>query len=673
MSRRGFALAVTVFGVIMLAVAGMLDIEGLFPWVIPAAVALVVGGLLTWRVPRNMVGWLIFIFSSGSAFVIAVLTIAAGISDPVRAGWLDAIGNTVSTASVMALPVALLRFPDGESLTRRWRVVEWIALSAAVTGAVASFLNGGWGGDVEQALGTAPFREATAQFGDVLSSTFYALMLVSMVMASVSLIVRFRRSQGEERLKIKWLAYSGGFLLISFVVVVASGDWQVSLASGWQSLLIASAFASIPAAIGIAILQYRLYDIDVVISRTVVLAVLAGFITLVYALVVVGVGQLIGGDSDGLVLPIVATAIVALAFEPVRLHAQRWANRLVYGRRASPYEVLSDLTQRLSHGEQGEGILGRMAARLGDGTGAERATIWLGSGDPMTIGATWPDNADPGRDVDLGAPYVFVVTHDGVTVGAFEVVKPRGTALSSAERSLIADLAGSAGAVLGYQRLNDSLQARAKELAESRVRLVEAQDTERRRLERDLHDGAQQHIVALKVKVGLARTMAAKNGAQDLEALLTGLADEAQAALDEVRVLAKGLYPPVLESDGLGAAISSLASSAPVEVLFSRDGIGRYHRDIEAAIYFDISEAVTNAVKHATGPIRVELQDTGDVLSFTVTDAGPGFDLVTADRGSGLQNLKDRIDAVGGEIEISSLPGATTTVRGSVPLQSATV
>jgi signal transduction histidine kinase len=418
-----------------------------------------------------------------------------------------------------------------------------------------------------------------------------------------------------------------------------------------------------------AVLQYRLYDIDLVISRTVVLAILAGFITVVYALIVVGIGSMLRRRTDGIALQIAATAIVAVAFEPVRHLAQRWANRLVYGTRASPYEVLSDLTERLSNAEQGQGILERMAARIGDGTGAERAAVWLGDGRSMEPGACWPESEDPGSIVDLDADNVFPVTHDGVVVGAFEVVKPRGTGLSSAERSLISDLAGSAGAVLGYRRLNDSLHAKARELSESRVRLVEAQDTERRRLERDLHDGAQQLIVALKVKIGLARAMATQHGASDIEMMLAGLGEEANEALEEVRSLAKGIYPPVLESDGLGSAISALASGAPVHVVVERDGIARYGRDIEAAVYFDISEAVTNAVKHGAAPIRVALSDTGSRLLFSVTDSGPGFDVSSANGGSGLQNLRDRIDAVGGELEIVSVEGKGTVVTGVIPLQ----
>jgi signal transduction histidine kinase len=673
MSRRVVSITLTSIASVALVVAFMIDATRLWPWVIPTASALVVGAVLTYKIPSNRVGWLLMVFGVGAGITGMFQVVAFEIRDPLIAGWFDAVGYSINTAAVVySLTAILLRFPDGRLLNSRWRWAERLAIVTATVGGVAALLNGGWGGDSSQAAAPSPLAEVTAPVGDVLSAVFYVAMGAAFIVSATSVIVRYRRSRSDARLQMKWLTYSGVFMFLLFagtgLSTATTGDLQLAL-EGWLAWMAAVAFAFIPVAIAIAIMRYRLYDIDLVISRTVVLALLAGFITAVYAVVVVFLGGLIGSESDGLLLPIVATAVVAVAFEPVRHTAQRWANRLVYGRRATPYEVLSDLTSRLSQGEQGEGLLTRMAERLGDGTGAERATIWLDSHGSMSVGASWPEDPPTGHALDLESAHVFEVTHDGATVGAFEVVKPRGTALSTAERSLITDLAGSAGAVLGYQRLNDSLAEKAVELAQSRARLVDAQDRERRRLERDLHDGAQQSIVGLKVKIGLAQTMATKHHATELEALLVGLADEAQGALDEVRALAKGIYPPVLESDGLGPAISALASGAGEEVLVDIDGIGRYERDVEAAIYFEISEAVTNAVKHAEGPIRVGLAETEGELHFSVSDSGPGFDVSSANGGSGLQNLKDRIDAVGGTIEIRSSRGEGTTVRGQIPLE----
>lgn len=674
MSRRVISVATTSMGTLATAVSVVVEFQVFFPWLIPTAVALAVGAVLTYRVPWNRVGWLLLVFGVGGALSGFVQLLSFRANDPITAGWLDAIGYFFNTAIIVyTLSATLLRFPNGGLLTRRWRWAEYLAMLAAAMGAFAALFNGGWGGDVNQAAAESPLRMSTAPLGDVLSTAFFPLLGLALGVAGVSVIVRYRRSTGDERLQMKWLAYAGGFLLatlaLAIAVSVAAGELQIAL-QGWLATLAAIAFAFVPVAIAVAVLKYRLYDIDVVISRTVVLAILAGFITLVYSLVVVGIGNhLIGGDTDDLLFPILATAIVAIAFEPLRHQAQGWADRLVYGQRATPYEVLSDLTERLSHGEQGEGLLARMARRLGDGTGAERASIWLGDEESMMIGASWPADASTPDTVDLSDQNVFPVTHDDVLVGVFEVVKPRGSQLSTSERTLIGDLAGSAGAVLGYQHLNDSLAAKADELAESRIRLVEAQDRERRRLERDLRDGAQQLIVALKVKIGLAKAMAAEHEAEDLERLLDGLGEEAQDALDEVRALAKGIYPPVLESDGLGSAISALVSGSAEDVILRCEGIGRYRTDVEAAIYFEISEALTNAVKHGSGPICVDLVESDGAVSFSVADSGPGFDVAAANGGSGLQNLRDRIDAVGGSLEIESQIGSATTVRGSIPLE----
>ncbi len=404
-----------------------------------------------------------------------------------------------------------------------------------------------------------------------------------------------------------------------------------------------------------------------VINRALVLVVLAGFITAVYALIAVFLGGLAGSSSDGLVLPIAATAVVAVAFEPVRHLSQSWADRLVYGRRSSPYQVLSTLTEQLASSEPGEGILTRVATLLRDGTGADRAAVWMGEPGAMAVGAVSPPESATVEGLRPDDDSVFLVRHDGAVVGALEVVKPAGSALSSIERSLVGDLAGSVGLVLGYQRLNDSLAKRAREVDESRHRLVEAEDSERRRLERELRDGAQHQLRVLAAEIETAREIAARRGATDLAALLAGLGEETQAAVEEISSLARGIYPPVLEGEGLLAAISALADGAPVPVIVDGAGLGRYPAEIEAAVYFNVSEAVTNAIKHGSPPIRVDLVGFDDRLRFEVIDSGSGFDVAGMKPGSGMNNMSDRLDALGGELTVESNVGSGTTIRGEVP------
>ena len=674
MSPRGLALGFATLSAIALAFAFIVDPSNGWPWVVPIMTSLGVGAVLTYRLPGNRVGWLLLLFGVGGATTGLTRAIALTVEDLTVAGWIDTAGYVINTPAVVySIGAILLRFPDGRLLSPRWRWVEYALVLAAAMGSAAALLNGGWGGDPQESIVPSPLREVVAPAGDILSAIFIFVTAAAWLSCAGSAIARFRSSTGEVRLQMKWLASAAGLVATVALLVLSlrlvTGDTR-TVATGWLAVLIALSFSALPVATAVAILKYRLYEIDVAISRTVVLAVLAGFITATYALVVVGLGALIGGDSDDLVLPIAATALVALAFEPVRLRAQHWANRLVYGNRATPYEVLSDLTGRLSAAEAGEGILDRMAEMLREGTGADRATIWLGKPGEMSPQATSPVDVSTGREPPLDDVTGFPVHHDGEVVGALEVVKPRGTALSTSERSLVTDLAGSAGAVLGYQQLNDSLAQRAGELEASRQRLVEAQGLERRRLERELHEGAEQYIVALKVKLGVATQLARRQGASDLEGLLDGLTGEAQAALDDVRSLAKGIYPPVLESDGLGAAVSALATSTPVAVQVKRDGIGRYPLDVEAAVYFDISEAVTNAVKHAEAPIIIELAESTGELHFSVRDSGPGFELDTHEPGSGLENMADRMNAIGGRLRVVTSPGSYTEVSGSVPVHS---
>ena len=656
-------------------------------WIFHNGVAAIGFGVITWLVlpqqPRNGAIWV----AAWTAFF-GGLSVAA---NALLLGWASSLGLSVEelyqlspseipfdfaaaamliiwfyVPALLPLNLGLLLFPDGRPPSPRWRWAVWTSIGAVAISSLAQI----W---LTRPSSTLPYG-AIQGTSDLLGGTGIALTVgsaleIAMVLVGLTaMIVRFRRSSGIERQQFRWVMWGGAVatavIVYSVVVGIIAGEDP-----RWPFLI---ALISLITSYGIAIAKYRLYDIDVVISRSVVFTVLAAFITLTYALIVVGIGRLIGGDSGGLLLPIVATALVAIAFEPVRLRAQSWANRLVHGNRATPYEVLSDLTAKLSSADEGDVLLQRLADLLRDGTGAERATVWVGEVGAMEVAATSPADMAPASQPHLDQASAFAVLHGAETVGALEVVKAKGSVLSGQERSLIADLAGSTGAVLGHKSLNDSLAAKATELEESRARLVGAQDQERRRLERELHEGAEQYIVALKVKLGVASQLSAKQRAGQLVALLDGLTAEAQAALDDVQSLAKGIYPPILESDGLVAAISALARAAPVEVHVERGVMGRYPADVEAAVYFDVSEAVTNAVKHANAPIRISLSDDGGQLSFSVTDSGPGFDVDHSNPGSGLENMADRLAAVGGSLHLSSAAGRKTVVSGEIPVRQLT-
>ncbi len=225
------------------------------------------------------------------------------------------------------------------------------------------------------------------------------------------------------------------------------------------------------------------------------------------------------------------------------------------------------------------------------------------------------------------------------------------------------DVASQAGLVLRNVGLIEELKA-------SRRRLVSAQDEERRRLERNLHDGAQQQLVALQVKQRLAEQLVDRDPIKVKE-LLAQLNAETASAIDDLRDLARGIYPPLLADQGLAAALESQARKAALEVLVEPDGVGRYHPDIEAAVYFCALEALNNVAKYAqASSARVMLRASDGTLRFEVTDDGVGFDTAFTGYGTGVQGMADRLAALGGDVEVRSTPGTGTTVRGWIPVEA---
>jgi len=313
-----------------------------------------------------------------------------------------------------------------------------------------------------------------------------------------------------------------------------------------------------------------------------------------------------------------------------------------------------------------------MAQVLGEGTGARRADVWLKVGSELRPAASWPsgDGSPAGplaiRGEDLpeisGVDQALPVRHDGELLGALAVAMPPSEPITPTQQKLLADLASQAGLVLRNAKLIEELRA-------SRMRLVAAQDQERRRLERNLHDGAQQQLVALAVKVKLALAVATRDP-QKTEAMLSEVQSEAQDALENLRDLARGIYPPLLADQGLLAALQSQARKAPVPVTVDASPIGRYPQEAEAAVYFCCLEALQNVAKYAEASLaRVKLGVEDGELTFEVSDDGRGFDSATTPLGSGMQNMADRLAALGGSIDVRSNPGAGTTVRGRIPVQ----
>jgi signal transduction histidine kinase len=327
-------------------------------------------------------------------------------------------------------------------------------------------------------------------------------------------------------------------------------------------------------------------------------------------------------------------------------------------------------------------VLPRMARVLAEGTGAQRADVWLRSAGTLRAAASWPVGISMNSTIELNngsisslpdADKFVEVRQQDELLGALSVRKRAGESLTPIEEKLLDDLAHQAGLVLKNVGLSADLAARLEDLRASRQRLVAAQDGERRRIERNLHDGAQQHLVALKVKLGLAEMQAVKDP-EKARSTLAELKRDADEALETLRDLARGIYPPLLADKGLAAAIESQARRATVPVTVDAIGIGRYPQEVEAAAYFCVLEALQNVQKYAQArQAAVRLDQVDGQLWFVVKDDGVGFDTAGARRGTGLTNMRDRLDALGGGLRVDSGHGRGTEVSGSIPATVAVV
>ncbi len=430
-----------------------------------------------------------------------------------------------------------------------------------------------------------------------------------------------------------------------------------------------------------AILKHGLYQIDVIINRAVMYGLLSAALTAIYVGIVAGIGTL-AGYAGGPLLTAAAALAIAVLFQPLRRRAQLVANRVVYGERATPYQVLADFAQDMAGQLDADAALDRMASVLAGATGAVRVEVWIRVGAELRPRVTWPRGSAPPAAVPLiddaelpafGLPARAVaVRHGDELLGALTVQKPRNEPVSATEDNLLQHLASQAGLVLRNVRLTAELQATIDDLRASRRRLVQAQDEERQRIERNLHDGAQQQLVALTVQLSLLEEAAGDAG--EVRLMIGQLRSTLRAAVDDLRALARGIYPPLLADQGLGPALRAQAGRAPLPVLVVADGIGRYPQDAEAAVYFCTLEALQNVAKYARASrATVTLSCPGTHLEFTVTDDGAGFDPAQATQGTGLQGMADRLAAAGGALRVNSAPGLGTIVSGRLPVSELAV
>jgi signal transduction histidine kinase len=642
------------------------DFTDVFTDVVNIAVP-VVGFVLASRRPANRMGWLFL--AAGLALALGTFTDPYGLHalrvapGSLPAGRLVAwLNNWAFVIESAMLAFLLLLFPNGRLRSRRWRPAAWFVAGVYTSVGLVLIIRA-------TRFWAHPYHAFPDGLYPWVLTAIVILLPVTYVISVVAVVVRFALSSGEERLQLKWFAAAA-------LLVVAATSLTIVTNSLAATVLQNLAFLCLYAAIGIAVLKYRLYEIDIVISKAVLYGSLAVFITAVYAALVVGVGTLAGNRRSPL-LAALAAAVVAVAFQPARQWAGRLANRVVYGRRATPYQVLSDFARRIGGAYADEDVLPEMAQIVAAGTGAERVVVWLRVDDelrpevsdgrqrPEAWSAGGPGMAPlpvdaqampPLPDADMSVP----VVHQGELLGAISVKMPKDEPLRAAGEQLVADVASQAGLVLSNVGLIEDLRA-------SRQRLVAAQDETRRRLERNIHDGAQQDLVALAIKLKLAG-MTVDDDPAEAKEMLGELQADAAGALENLRDLARGIYPPLLADLGLAAALDAQAGKSPVPVTVEADGIGRFGEDAEAAVYFCCLEALQNIAKYArASSARICLQAENGTLRFTVSDDGAGYDAGHTPLGSGQRNMADRLAALGGRLEVWSAPSQGTTITAQLP------
>ncbi|HEY7400505.1 MAG TPA: histidine kinase, partial [Actinomycetota bacterium] len=558
-----------------------------------------VGALIFSRQPGNPIGSIFLVTGIGMAIGITSFeyVIYADLTNPGSlrgVDWALRVSLWLSVVPLAAYLLLFLLFPDGHLPSRRWLAVAGLALVSMT-----------WLEANNVAPETIPFEPARA------------LATAAMVLCAAAPLFRYRVAGAEEREQIRWFAFAA-LPAVAFL----GGQLYINPTDLYLVPALLTT-AAVPFATAVAIFRHRLYDIDLIVNRALVYGGLAAFVSIVYVLIVVVVGAFVGATEF---LSLVATGIVAVAFQSVYHRMQAVARRWVYGDRATPYETLASLSGRLAESYSIEGILPTMARVLANGTGATRAEVWLRVGSELRPAASWPpENGGTSSPVPVREdthPRIATATrieaatreadvrHQGELLGAFVVTKPPNDPFTSAEEKLLADLSSQAGLVLRNAVLIADLRA-------SRQRLVSAQDEERRKIERNLHDGAQQQLVALAVKMRLIEGMANKESEHQLAELAHGLVGEIGDALESLRELAHGIYPPLLADQGLAAALSSQARKATIPVDVDADGLGRYPQEVEAAVYFCCLEALQNVGKYANATAaRITLAEAAGVLRF---------------------------------------------------------
>jgi signal transduction histidine kinase len=610
------------------------------------------------------VGWLFL----GSALCYGLFAVVAEYAAGASAGsvgpWQRALLSWLAGLLVLpgiGLPLAVLPhyFPTGRLLGPRWRPLAIGAAAFIAAGVLYSALRPGplqRTPDLENPFGLASLRPLVP----ALDALNILLLLAALLASGAALVARYRRARGVERQQLKWLT----FAVLTWVALIMLSALLSALRPEWYEipaleLLIALAFTGIPVAAGVAVLRYRLYAIDAIISRTLVYAVLTAAVVAIYALLV-GYLSALFPSGGNFAITVIATGVVAVAFQPLRAALQRGVNRLLYGRRDDPQAVIASLGRRLEAAVAADEVLPTIVATVARELKLPYAAIVL-------------DDDRSAAAASVGAPVAptlaLPIARGDRPLGQLIVAaRAPDEPFTPGERRMLDELARRAGAAVHAARL-------AEELQQSRERLVLAREEERRRLRNDLHDGLGPQLAALALKLETARNRLAHE--PQAHELFADLIRRTQAAIGDVRRVVYALRPPALDELGLRSALQEWVArypqggpDGPQVSLAIPERLPPLPAAVEVAVYRIAQEAVTNVVRHAEATrcaIALAIDEAAGRLTLTVEDDGRGIAAGQA-AGVGLSSMRERAAELGGSLAVTPSAAGGTIVRVELPL-----
>jgi signal transduction histidine kinase len=615
-----------------------------------------IGVLLTTRRPEHPISWVLAIIGlwgtiGGLAYAYAIEALVAdpgSLPGGVAAAWVDNWWWLPGLA--LPLSALLMLMPDGRLASRRWWPVPVVVTVGTVVGSVAVSTSPTFD------LGTVtPIENPLARAGGtavaVAGIVGVVLVIAGLLASLASFVVRYRGSDGEERQQLRWVGVSLGLAVPLFVV----GALLWGVVPGAE-VLIVLAFLALPTGIAVAILKYRLYEIDLVVNRALVYGVLTVGVVGGYVAVVGLVGATLSAGGD-LVLSLVVTGVVAVCFQPLRARVQHLVNRLMYGERDDPYSAIAGLGRTLASSLQPDTVLPTVVETLGQTLALQYVGVALaGDGALREVGAA-AEYGTPGADI-----LAFPLAHQGEAVGELRLAPRAGERLRVRDHRLIVDLAPQVAAAVHAVGLSQQLQL-------ARQHIVQLREEERRRIRRDLHDGLGPALAGLTFTLEAVRNLT-ESDLQRADELLVSATEQVQTMIGDVRRLIYGLRPATLDELGLAASLRGLASqeSSPGTsvTIDAPSSLPPLPAAVEVAAFWIAQEALTNVKRHAyarTCSIRVAVEPT--VLRLEIADDGGG--LSRGSTGIGLHTMKERAAEIGGTCEIGSRARGGTLVAASLP------